>query len=122
MIQWTEQAISGIKETLVTGRASFFIDRHAYHARHFAESFRSSMLLSSIPRLVIDTLAVTAMVAMVLIILARGQNPQSILPVLGMFAVGSDPAHAVGDPHCERARTVAVSLCCDRNSSIMSCV
>jgi ATP-binding cassette, subfamily B, bacterial PglK len=89
MIQWTEQAISGIKETLVMGRAAFFIDRHAPHARHFAESFRSSMLLSSIPRLVIDTLAVTAMVAMVLIILARGQNPQSILPVLGMFAVAA---------------------------------
>ncbi len=89
MIQWTEQAINGIKETLVTGRASLFIDHHVYHARHFAESFRSSMLLSSIPRLVIDTLAVTAMVAMVLIILTRGQNPQSILPVLGMFAVAA---------------------------------
>jgi ATP-binding cassette subfamily C protein len=89
MIQWTEQAISGIKETLLMGRASFFIDRHGYHARRFADSHRSSMLLSNTPRLVIDTLAVTAMVAIVLIIIARGQSPQSILPVLGMFAVAA---------------------------------
>ena len=89
MIQWTEQAISGVKETLIMGRAGFFIDRHVHHADQFAESFRSSLLLSSIPRLVIDTLAVTAMVSIVLIILARGQNPQSILPVLAMFAVAA---------------------------------
>ncbi len=89
MIQWTEQAIGGIKETLIMGRATFFTDRHAYHAGQFAEANRSSMLLSSIPRLVIDTLAVTAMVTIVLIILARGQDPQSILPVLGMFAVAA---------------------------------
>jgi ATP-binding cassette subfamily C protein len=89
MIQWTEQAISGIKETLIMGRAAFFIDRHADHAERFAESFRSSMVLSSIPRLVIDTLAVTAMVSIVLIVVARGQNPQTILPILGMFAVAA---------------------------------
>jgi ATP-binding cassette, subfamily B, bacterial PglK len=89
MIQWTEQAIGGIKETLVMGRTAFFIDRHAHYAKHFAESFRSSMILSNIPRLVIDTLAVIAMVSVVLIILARGQDPQSILPVLGVFAVAA---------------------------------
>jgi ABC-type multidrug transport system fused ATPase/permease subunit len=89
MIQWTEQAISGIKETLIMGRAAFFIDRHADHAERFAESFRSSMVLSSIPRLVIDTLVVTAMVSIVLIVVARGQNPQTILPILGMFAVAA---------------------------------
>ena len=69
-----------------TKGARYLVDNHA---DHFAESFRSSMLLSSIPRLVIDTLAVTAMVSIVLIILARGQDPQSILPVLGVFAVAA---------------------------------
>jgi ABC-type multidrug transport system fused ATPase/permease subunit len=89
MMQWTDQAISGIKETVVMGRASFFVDRHSHHAKDFAESHRTSMLLSSIPRLVIDTLAVIAMVSVVLLILARGQDPQAILPVLGMFAVAA---------------------------------
>jgi ATP-binding cassette subfamily C protein len=89
MIQWTEQAISGIKETLVMDRTMFFIDHHGYHAKRLAHSQRSVMLLSSIPRLFMDTLAVIAIVAIVLIILARGQNMQSILPVLGMFSVAA---------------------------------
>jgi ATP-binding cassette subfamily C protein len=89
MIQWTEQAISGIKETLVMDRASFFIDRHRYHTQLFADCWRTYMFLSHIPRLVIDTLAATAMVAIALVILARGQDLQAILPVLGMFAVAA---------------------------------
>ena len=89
IIQWTEQAISGIKEILVTGRAAFFLDRHRYHVRRVTESMRTFMFLSGIPRLVIDTLAVSAMVAVVLIILARGQDLQAILPILTMFAVAA---------------------------------
>jgi len=89
MIQWTEQAIGGIKETLVVGRALFFIDHQGYHAQRFADSWRSVMLLSSIPRLVVDTLAVSAMVAIALVILMRGQDMQSLLLVLGMFAVAA---------------------------------
>jgi ATP-binding cassette subfamily C protein len=34
MIQWTEQAIGGIKETLLMDRASFFIDRHGDQRCH----------------------------------------------------------------------------------------
>jgi ATP-binding cassette subfamily C protein len=89
MIQWSEQAISGIKESLVMDRTSFFIDRHGYYTRQFADSWRSYMLLSHIPRLVIDTLAAGAMVAIALVALARGQDLQSLLPVLGVFAVAA---------------------------------
>ena len=89
MIQWTEQALSGIKETLVMNRAQFFIDHQGYHARCFSDAMRSMMLLSTIPRLLMDTLAVGAMVAIALVILVRGQDMQSLLPVLGMFAVAA---------------------------------
>jgi ATP-binding cassette subfamily C protein len=89
VIQWTEQAIGGIKETLVTGRASFFIERHGYHVRLLADSLRSFTFLSAIPRLLMDALAVSAMVAVALLTLLRGQDIQSLLPVLGMFAVAA---------------------------------
>jgi ATP-binding cassette subfamily C protein len=89
MIQWTEQAIGGLKETLVTGRRAFFIDKYDYHIGRFAEAVRSMMFLSLIPRFVIDTLAVSTMVAIAAILLARGQDLLSILPLLGMFAVAA---------------------------------
>ena len=89
MIQWTEQALGGLKETLVTGRRGFFIDRYDYQVSRFAEAVRSMMFFSVVPRFVIDTLAVTTMVAIAAILLARGQDLFSMLPVLGMFALAA---------------------------------
>lgn len=89
MIQWAEQAISGVKETMITGRRSFFIEQHAHYVRLFTDSLRTLTFLSAVPRFVIDTLAVSAMVAIAAILLERGQDLQSILLVLGMFALAA---------------------------------
>jgi ATP-binding cassette subfamily C protein len=89
MTQWAEQAIRSAKETMITGRRSFFIDQHSFHVRRFTDSLRSLTFLSAFPRLVIDTLAVSAMVAIAAILLRGGEDLQSILPLLGMFALAA---------------------------------
>src|SRR6266853_599445 len=89
MLQWAEQAISSAKEIKITGRRSFFIDQHGYHVQRFTDSVRSLTFLSAIPRFVIDTLAVSAIVAIVAILLSRGQDLQSILLLLGMFTLAA---------------------------------
>jgi ABC-type multidrug transport system fused ATPase/permease subunit len=89
MIQWAEQAISGVKETMITGRRSFFIDQHGYHVQRFTDSLRSLTFLTAFPRLVIDTLAVSAMVAIAAMLLRGGEDLESILPLLGMFTLAA---------------------------------
>jgi ABC-type multidrug transport system fused ATPase/permease subunit len=89
MIRWTEQAIRGVKETTLTGRGSFFVDQQAYHVQRFTDAMRSLSFLSTLPRFVIDTLAVTAMVAIAAILLRGGEDQQSVLPILGMFALAA---------------------------------
>jgi ABC-type multidrug transport system fused ATPase/permease subunit len=89
MIQWAEQAISSVKEIMITGRRSFFIDQHGYHVQRFTDSARSLNFLSTVPRFVIDTLAVSGMVVIAAILLTRGQDLQSTLPLLGMFALAA---------------------------------
>ena len=89
MIQWAEQAISGVKEITITGRRSFFIDQHSYHVRRFADAARSLTFFTTAPRFVIDTLAVAAMVAIAAILLTRGEDLQSTLLLLGMFALAA---------------------------------
>jgi ATP-binding cassette, subfamily B, bacterial PglK len=89
MIQWAGQAISGVKEITLTGRRSFFLDQHAYHVQRFSDSARSLAFLTTIPRFIIDTLSVTATVAIAAILLGRGQDLQSSLLLLGMFALAA---------------------------------
>jgi ATP-binding cassette, subfamily B, bacterial PglK len=89
VVQWTEQAIGGIKETLVMGRAPFFIERQGQQVRRLADCMRLMTLLSVIPRLIIDTLVIAAMVALPLLVLAQGQSLQATLPVLGVFGLAA---------------------------------
>ena len=89
MLQWAEQAISSAKEITITGRRSFFINQHSYHVQRFTDSLRSLTFLSAVPRFVIDTLAVSAVVAIAAILLRRGQDLQSILLLLGMFTLAA---------------------------------
>jgi ATP-binding cassette subfamily C protein len=89
MIQWAEQAIGSVKEITLTGRRSFFVEQHAYHVRRFTDALRSLTFLTAIPRLCIDTLAVSGVVAIAAILLMGGQDLQSILLLLGMFALAA---------------------------------
>src|SRR5258708_15230625 len=89
MIQCAAQAIGSIKEITLTGRRSFFVEQQNYHVRRFTDSFQSLAFLSAIPRFAIDTLAVSAMVAIAAILLRVGQDLQSILLLLGMFALAA---------------------------------
>lgn len=50
---------------------------------------QSLSFLTALPRFVIDTLAVTAIVAIAAILLRSGEDLQSILPILGMFALAA---------------------------------
>ena len=86
MIQWAGQAISGVKEITITGRRAFFLDQHALHVQRFTNSNRLLSFLVTLPRFIIDTLFVTALVTIAAILLARGQDLQSSLLLLGMFA------------------------------------
>ena len=89
MIQCAEQAIGSVKEITLTGRRSFFVEQHNYHVRRFTDSLQSLAFLSSIPRFAIDTLAVSAMVAIAAILLWVGQDLRSILLLLGMFTLAA---------------------------------
>jgi ABC-type bacteriocin/lantibiotic exporter with double-glycine peptidase domain len=86
MIQWAGQAISSVKEITITRRRSFFLDQHAFHVQRFSNSARLLSFLVTLPRFIVDTLSVTALVAIAMILLARGQDLQSSLLLLGMFA------------------------------------
>jgi len=89
MIQWAEQAINSVKEITLARCRSFFVDQHNYHVQRFTDAWQSLNFLTSIPRLVIDALAVSAVVAIAAIQLERGQDLQSILLLLGMFALAA---------------------------------
>jgi len=68
---------------------SFFAERHNHYTRKFADSWFTFSFLSYVPRQMIETITVTSLAGISLIVLASGQDLQSMLPVLGLFAVAA---------------------------------
>jgi ABC-type multidrug transport system fused ATPase/permease subunit len=89
MIQWAEQAISGVKEIKITGRDRFFVNQHSYYVERFTDSLRSLTFLSAIPRFAIDGLVVSGMVSILGILLWRGQDLQASMLILGMYVLAA---------------------------------
>ena len=74
---------------MITGSRSFFLDEHGHHVYQFADLIRSMAFLTASPRFIIETLAVIAMVTIAAILIARGEDLQSTLLLLGMFALAA---------------------------------
>jgi hypothetical protein len=66
-----------------------FPDQHAIHVQRISNSARLLSYLLTLPLFIIDTLSVTALVAIATILLARGQDLQSSLLLLGIFALAA---------------------------------
>ncbi len=67
----------------------FFLDRHAHHARQFADASRIYIFLTQLPRFIIELIVAGGIVAVVVVILAGGKDLKSIVPLLGMFAAAA---------------------------------
>lgn len=88
-IKWTNQGLGGIKEIKVLGREEYFIKAFSHHTVIFAEASRYAMILNQMPRLFIETIAITAMLSGVVAVLSWGGDTQQLLPIIALFAMAS---------------------------------
>jgi hypothetical protein len=102
------------QEITITGRRSFFLDQHAIHVQRISNSARLLSYLLTLPLFIIDTLSVTALVAIATILLARGQDLQSSLLLLGIFRLGCGPDDSFDNPAECCVGAGSFSLCLDR--------
>lgn len=89
MIQGINESLGGIKEIKVLRRENFFIDRFINHSLKYSNISIWITTINAMPRLFLETIAVTAILLMVIIILIQGKNIDSILPIISLFAVAS---------------------------------
>lgn len=88
-IKWVNQALGSIKETKLLGREGFFVDRFLTTSRTYARSGLIASTLHSLPRLIIEVVAVTAILAAFLIAQHQGRNLQDMLPLLVLFSLAA---------------------------------
>src|SRR5262249_15375703 len=86
ILQNLQQSLGGLKEVKVMGREGFFGDLFAnrqdalqrVHARHAT--------VTTIPRLLIETVFVCGMLLVILLVIGRGKTGLDLVPLLGLYA------------------------------------
>ncbi|MDC3067736.1 ABC transporter ATP-binding protein/permease [Paracoccaceae bacterium] len=88
-IQHIQQGLGGIKDVKITGREELFIQNYDIHNVKAARIGALINTIQGIPRLWLDLLAITAIVALVFINLNIGTPLEAILPSVALFIAAS---------------------------------
>jgi ABC-type multidrug transport system fused ATPase/permease subunit len=88
-IQYLQEGLGGAKEVKLLGRESYFLERYAFHNTASARTGELQTTLQSVPRLMLEFLAVFSLAAVVLMAQASGRSSADLVPVFGLFSVAA---------------------------------
>ena len=88
-IQAVNQGLGAIKETKVMRKEGFFLRAFAQNYEQYGFANRRFALLNQLPRMIIETLVVCALLRLIIGKIAVGNDPQAIVPLLGVLALAA---------------------------------
>ena len=89
MNKWLLQSISGIKEVKVAEKEEYFLNQFSKYGRKAIDSERKNSVLGQVPRLSIEAFSISAMLAVIAILMWRGREIDTMLPQLSAFAMAA---------------------------------
>lgn len=87
--QWLSQTVMGIKEIKIIGRETYFIDEYSRRGKHYVAAMERLNLYSNSPKLLIETVCITGMVAYMLVIVLSGKDLTQMMPALSAFGMAA---------------------------------
>ena len=89
MVKAIHQSVGGIKEIKVMGREQYFVDTFAENGSAFIKNQKKYMLLSGLPKRLIEILCVSGVLGLVAFKIGMRQDLAAIVPSLSAFAVAA---------------------------------
>lgn len=87
--KWVIQSVSGIKEAKIARRERFFVGQFMKYAQKAAYAQQSYGVLSVAPKVILETVTVSAILVLIVILLMNGQSLSQLLPQLSAFALAA---------------------------------
>ena len=87
LFKWISQSVAGIKEIKTNGREQFFVDEYIRCGDGYVNAVQKYTLYSNVPRLLIETVCVTAMVLYMLFLMHSNRDATQMVGILGAFSV-----------------------------------
>lgn len=87
--KWFNQSVQGIKEVKVSNKESFFQEQYNKYGKETVTANRNNAVLSSIPRLLIESFCMAGMLGVLAVMMYKGKELTELLPQLSAFAVAA---------------------------------
>ncbi|MBO0350646.1 ABC transporter ATP-binding protein [Phormidium pseudopriestleyi FRX01] len=88
-IQTINQAFGGVKEAKVLGREQFFLEVYRQHNSASNRTLQYFQIVSQLPRLFIETIAVVGLMLIFVSVLVQGRELSEVIPTLSLFAAAA---------------------------------
>lgn len=89
LYKWILQSVTGIKDVKVHNKADYFTDRYRMNASAYADYQVKNNVLTNLPRLLIETVAIVGILMYVGFSMAAGVEMASLLPLISAFALAA---------------------------------
>lgn len=89
MNKWLLQSISGIKEVKVAEKEDYFLEQFSKYGKRAIDSEKKNSVLGTVPRLSIEAFGISAMLAVIAILMWKGREVDTMLPQLSAFAMAA---------------------------------
>ena len=89
MNKWLMQAVHGIREIRIGRKESYFEDGFLRDGENAIQIDQAQDLLNSVPRVLIETVSICAVLAVMAIRLAMGVSPEVLIPEVSAFAMAA---------------------------------
>lgn len=88
-VQSVNQGLGAIKETKIMRKEAFFLQEFTQNYERFGKENRRFLFLNQLPRVLIETLVVCALLCLIIEKIALGNSPMEIVPLLGVLALAA---------------------------------
>jgi len=87
--KWLYQGLGAIKETKVMQKEEYFTTEFNRSYSEYSDSSRDFMYIDKVPRVLVELTGIGGILLLVIIKIATGVDPQSIVPSLGVLALAA---------------------------------
>lgn len=89
LYKWILQSVTGIKDVKVLNKEEYFTRKYYGSSKEYANYQVKNNVLTNIPRLLIETVAIVGILAYVAVAMAAGVPMSSLLPLISAFALAA---------------------------------
>ena len=87
LFKWISQSVTGIKDVKTGGREEYFVNEYIRCGNGYVNAVQKYTLYSNVPRLLIETVCVAALVLYMLILMLSGRDTSQMMAILGAFGI-----------------------------------